>query len=125
MPGRTSGVSSVLSRVRGYPIAMGTAAALEVGVLALLLLYPFGLLAVVWWLGALERWMVTPSERAAEVSRLLAHEDADTIEHSVADLLASNADRPGAPVRSTRERGRRMVRRLHRPGASGGDRRRR
>lgn len=88
--------------------------ALGLGVLGLILLYPFGLMAVVWGLGALERWMITPDEHAAEVSRLLQSEDPETIEHSVASLLASNADRPGAPVRSTRERSRSVVRRLHR-----------
>lgn len=100
---------------------MATESALEVGALAFILLYPFGLLAVVWGLGALERWMITPSEHAAEVSRLLADEDPETIEDSVANLLATNADRPGAPVRSTRERGRRMVRKLQRPTGSKDD----
>lgn len=75
-------------------------AAIGLGVLALIVTYPFGLLAAMWGLGALERWMITPTEHAAEVARLLADEDPDTIEGAVASLLAENADRPGAPVRA-------------------------
>jgi hypothetical protein len=73
-------------------------AALGLGALALLVAFPFGLLAAVWGLAALERWMLSPTEKAAEVERLLALEDVDTIEDAVAELLAGNADTPGRRV---------------------------
>lgn len=79
-------------------------AAFGLGALALLVCFPFGLLAAVWGLGVLERWMLNPSEHAAEVERLLENEDPDTIEDAVADLLADNADTPGRRIARRRVR---------------------
>ena len=75
--------------------------AFGIGAVLLLMLFPFGLLAAVWGLGALEEWVVRPSEHAAEVERLLALEDPETIEHVVAGMLAENADLPGRRVRTS------------------------
>ena len=93
---------------------MSGEAAIELGALALVLVFPFGLLAAMWGLGALERWMLSPSEHAEELSRLLADEDPETIESAVASMLAENADRPGKPVQTTQELKRRARRRLYR-----------
>ena len=75
--------------------------ALGVGAVALLVGFPLLLLTAVWGLEALERWMVTPGERAEEVARLLSSEDADTIESTVADLFHQEADRPGERIRTS------------------------
>lgn len=78
--------------------------AFGIGAVLLLVFFPFGLLAAVLGLGAIEEWVVTPSEHAAELERLLALEDPEMIEDAVASLLASNADLPGRPVRTSRPR---------------------
>lgn len=84
------------------------------GVIVLLLSFPFGLLAAIWGLAALERWMVTPTEKAAAVAKLLDTEDPDAIERAVTSLLANNADRPGSVVQTSRERRRRALKKLGR-----------
>jgi hypothetical protein len=75
--------------------------ALGLGAVALLVGFPLLLLTAVWGLEALERWMVTPGERAEEVARLLNSEDPETIESAVANLFHAEADRPGRPIRTS------------------------
>ena len=75
--------------------------AFGIGAALLLVLFPFGLLAMVLGLGAIEERVVTPSEHAAELERLLALEDPEIIEKTVASMLASNADLPGRRVRTS------------------------
>ena len=76
-------------------------AAFGIGLLAVLVLYPLTLLAALWGLATLERWMVTPTEHAAEVARLLAVEDPETIESEVAHMLRGDADRREQRVQAT------------------------
>lgn len=84
--------------------------AFGIGAVALLISFPFGLLGALLGLAALEERLVRPSEHAAEMHRLLALEDAETIEDAVARMLARNADRPGQRVRASSAR-RRLARR--------------
>ena len=75
--------------------------ALGATAVVVLVLFPFALLAAVWGLEALERWVITPTEHAAEVARLLSSEDPDTIERQVADLFEEAADQPGRRIRTS------------------------
>lgn len=64
------------------------------GVIVLLVGFPLLLLAMLALLGALERWMLEPDERATQVRQLLeGQREADDVEVAVTRLLAQLADR--------------------------------
>ena len=70
----------------------------------LVLGFPVLLMALLLLLGRLERWMIQPDERAAEVSRLLDQADhAEEVEEAVRRLLA---DLPGRRARALGTRAR-------------------